>query len=637
MDIRDLAKQDIQTTETDQEEQKILEGVARILKGIQKGGFKRVFPSVPYRNVRAESPSEIMQKIYLQQLPPEDLKHLMNLDMLSFHLPNAAEQGEEDTAFLRLALATGGVKNADDLRAYYIEEQTRLLEKGKAIYTEKVEKAPETAIKDAADVVDDLTIIEFVYYRQIVLKEEIKGESKELKEDGIKMLIKTAQEITSDLFKLWLKATKQRANKETRAEWLEHLAEIIDKKAIEWQLETEEEQSKRRNKPPIVRKPELVSRPTALKVPTSLLFQKLKDINKEFLKTNADGQIFMLVTDFYNENEKLYNLDVAKGKSGIPITSYAAIRSVTGEPLPERLRKLTEFDVNVLSAVGTLNLSGNMRITPEQINEVTTGATASTKQSRADNKRLSPKMKQKILLSLEKWRARLLYLDFEEEVNQGLIKADKIKNLTKEDKKTIARKHFELAFLSYDLGTYETNRGTEETEIIVHTLPVVYRYSGWKNQIATIKNEVIAAPYKMDEDGNKGISATEDNETITLYLAKQIERFKSWERDAETAEKRQATREHRKPDLSKELLEEKRRTIRLDTLFNECEIDISNATTKKRKIADIDDNILARWKKEKYIADYQIRAEGQSHNVSKIIIALKKPIETSTKAKKRKK
>lgn len=636
MDIRDLAKQDIQATETDQEEKEILEGVARILKGIEKGGFKRVFPSVPYSNTRAESPSEIMEKIYLEQLPPEDIKQLMNLDMLSFQLPNIAEQGGEDTAFLRLALATGGVKNANDLRAYYFEEQTRLLEKGKAIYTEKVEKAPETAIKDAAEVVDDLTIIEFVYYRQIVLKEEIKGESKDLKEDGVKMLIKTAQEITSDLFKLWLKATKRRASKETRAEWLEHLSDIIDKKAIEWQLETEEEQNKRRNKPPIVRKPELVSRPTALKVPTSLLFQKLKDINKEFLKTNADGQMFMLVTDFYGGDEKLYHLDVStKGK--VPITSYAAIRSVTGETLPERLRKLTEFDVNVLSAVGTLNLSGNMRITPEQIHEVITGATASTKQSRADNKRLKPQMKQKILLALEKWRARLLYLDFEQEVDQGLIKADKIKNLTKEDKKTIARKHFELAFLSYDLGTYETNRGTEETEIIVHTLPVVYRYSGWKNQIATIKNEVIAAPYKADEDGNKGLYATEDNETITLYLARQIERIKSWERDAETAEKRQATREHRKPDLSKDLLEEKRRTIRLDTLFNECEIDISNAMTKKRKIADIDDNILARWKKEKYIADYQIRAEGQSHNVSKIIIALKKPIETSTKTKKRKK
>lgn len=616
MDIRDLVNQDIQNTETNQETQRILDGVARILKGIEKGGFKRVFPSVPYSNTRAESPSEIMEKIYLKQLPPEDIKQLMNLDMLSFQLPNAADE------------------STDDLRAYYYKEQERLLEKGKAIYTEKVGKAPETAIKDAAEVVDDLTIIEFVYYRQIVLKEDIKGESKALKEDGIEMLVKTAQEITGDLCKLWLKATKQRSNKKTRAEWLEHLAEIIDKKAIEWQLETEEEQSKRRNKPPIVRKPELVSRPTALKVPTSLLFQKLKDINKEFLKTNADGQIFMLVTDFYNDDEKLYNLDVAKDKKGRPITSYAAITSITGETLPERLRKLTEFDINVLSAVGTLNLSGNMRITPEQIHEVITGATASTKQSKADNKRLKPQMKEKILLALEKWRARLLYLDFEEEVNQGLIKADKIKNLTKEDKKTIARKHFELAFLSYDLGTYETNRGTEETEIIVHTLPVVYRYSGWKNQIATIKNEVIAAPYKMEE----GINATEDNITIEHYLLKRIDAMQQFQKDAETAEKRKAKKENRKPDLSKELLEEKRRTIRLDTLFEECDINPSEQsynTTKRRKIADIDKMLLG-FKTEKHIADYQIRSEGQSHNITKIVIALKAPFSKACKGKKQK-
>lgn len=616
MDIRDLVNQDIQNTETNQETQRILDGVARILKGIEKGGFKRVFPSVPYSNTRAESPSEIMEKIYLEQLPPEDIKQLMNLDMLSFQLPNAADE------------------STDDLRAYYYKEQERLLEKGKAIYIEKVGKAPETAIKDAAEVVDDLTIIEFVYYRQIVLKEDIKGESKALKEDGIEMLEKTAQEITGDLFKLWLKATKQRSNKKTRAEWLEHLAEIIDKKAIEWQLETEEEQSKRRNKPPIVRKPELVSRPTALKVPTSLLFQKLKDINKEFLKTNADGQIFMLVTDFYNDDEKLYNLDVAKDKKGRPITSYAAITSITGETLPERLRKLTEFDINVLSAVGTLNLSGNMRITPEQIHEVITGATASTKQSKADNKRLKPQMKEKILLALEKWRARLLYLDFEEEVNQGLIKADKIKNLTKEDKKTIARKHFELAFLSYDLGTYETNRGTEETEIIVHTLPVVYRYSGWKNQIATIKNEVIAAPYKMEE----GINATEDNITIEHYLLKRIDAMQQFQKDAETAEKRKAKKENRKPDLSKELLEEKRRTIRLDTLFEECDINPSEQsynTTKRRKIADIDKMLLG-FKTEKHIADYQIRSEGQSHNITKIVIALKASFSKACKGKKQK-
>ena len=243
-------------------------------------------------------------------------------------------------------------------------------------------------------------------------------------------------------------------------------------------------------------------------------------------------------------------------------------------------------------------------------------------------------MKEKILLALEKWRARLLYLDFEEEVNQGLIKADKIKNLTKEDKKTIARKHFELAFLSYDLGTYETNRGTEETEIIVHTLPVVYRYSGWKNQIATIKNEVIAAPYKMEE----GINATEDNITIEHYLLKRIDAMQQFQKDAETAEKRKAKKENRKPDLSKELLEEKRRTIRLDTLFEECDINPSEQsynTTKRRKIADIDKMLLG-FKTEKHIADYQIRSEGQSHNITKIVIALKAPFSKACKGKKQK-
>lgn len=625
MDIKDLSERLPDQTPTEEEEQ-ALKTIERVLNGVKGGGFKRVFPSLPYNGIKAQSPEEFIKAVYLRQLTPHELGNLIKLDFFTNQIFSAAEKGGEDTAFLRLALDTGEIVGVDNIRAEYEQEEKRLLEKGKAIYTEKLAKEPTIAIKDAEKVVDGLQIMEFVYYRQIVLKEDIKGKSKPIEEDGVEMLTKTAQVVTSEFFKLWLKATKQRNNKDTRAEWLNHLNEVIDQKAIQWQLETLEEQNKRRNKPPIVRKPELVSRPTAFSVPTSLLFNKLKDINRNFLKTNADGQMFMLVTDFY------YHLEVGKDKGKSPIVSYAAIRPVTGEQLPKRLQTLTEFDVDVLSAVGTLNLSDNWRITPEQIHEVMTGATASTKQNRADNKRLKPQMKEKILLALEKWRARLLYLDFEEEVKSGLIKADK-KNLTKEDKKDIARKHFELAFLSYDIGTYETNRGTEETEIVVHTLPVVYRYSGWKNQIATIKNEVIAAPYQASEDA-KGIYATEDNETIILYLAKRIEMIKSWERDAETAEKRKAKREKRLPDLSKDLLEENRRTIRFDTLFEECNIDVSNAAAKRRRIADIDEGILSKWKKDKHIADYVIKAEGQSHNVTKIIISLKKPINKGTKREK---
>lgn len=623
MTRQEMLDNQLDRTPTEEEEQ-TLKNVARILKGIKGGGFKRVFPTAPLRGIKAQTPEEIIKQIYLEQLTPQELGNLIKLDFFTNQIFNAAEQGEEDTAFLRMTLDTGKIEGVENIRAEYEQEEKRLLEKGKAIYTEKLAKEPTIAIKDAAEIIDGLQMMEFIYYRQIALKEDIaEGESKPIEKDGVEMLTKTAQYITGELFKLWLKATKQRSNKDTRAEWLNHLNEVIDQKAIQWQLETLEEQNKRRNKPPIVRKPELVSRPTAFSVPTSLLFNKLKDINRNFLKTNADGQMFMLVTDFY------YHLEVGKDKGKSPIVSYAAIRPVTGEQLPKRLQTLTEFDVDVLSAVGTLNLSDNWRITPEQIHEVMTGATASTKQNRADNKRLKPQMKEKILLALEKWRARLLYLDFEEEVKSGLIKADK-KNLTKEDKKDIARKHFELTFLSYDIGTYETNRGTEETEIIVHTLPIVYRYSGWKNQIATIKNEVIAAPYQASEDA-KGIYATEDNETIILYLAKRIEMIKSWERDAETAEKRKAKREKRLPDLSKDLLEENRRTIRFDTLFEECNIDVSNAAAKRRRIADIDEGILSKWKKDKHIADYVIKAEGQSHNVTKIIISLKKPINKGTK------
>ena len=627
MTRREILDNQLDHTPTEEEEQ-TLKNVARILKGIKGGGFKRVFPTAPLRGIKAQTPEEIIKQIYLEQLAPQELGNLIKLDFFTNQIFNAAEQGEEDTAFLRITLNTGKIEGVENIRAEYEQEEKRLLEKGKAIYTEKLAKEPTIAIKDAAEIIDGLQMMEFIYYRQIALKEDIaEGESKPIEKDGVEMLTKTAQYLTGELFKLWLKATKQRNNKDTRAEWLNHLNEVIDQKAIQWQLETLEEQNKRRNKPPIVRKPELVSRPTAFSVPTSLLFNKLKDINRKFLKTNADGQMFMLVTDFY------YHLETGKDKGKSPIVSYAAIRPVTGEQLPKRLQILTEFDVDVLSAVGTLNLSGNWRITPEQIHEVMTGATASTKQDRADNKRLKPQMKEKILLALEKWRARLLYLDFEEEVKSGLIKADK-KNLTKEDKKDIARKHFELAFLSYDIGTYETNRGTEETEIVVHTLPVVYRYSGWKNQIATIKNEVIAAPYQETKDA-KGISATEINETITLYLAKRIEMIKSWERDAETAEKRKAKREKRQPDLSKDLLEENRRTIRFDTIFEECNIEINYNIEKKRKVDDIE-GILKKWKAQGYIADFTIKAEGQSHNYSKIIIALKAPISKTSKGKNKK-
>ncbi len=113
--------------------------------------------------------------------------------------------------------------------------------------------------------------------------------------------------------------------------------------------------------------------------------------------------------------------------------------------------------------------------------------------------------------------------------------------------------------------------------------------------------------------------------------------MKSWQRDAEELEKRLARREKRQADFSKDLIEERRRTIRLDSLFSECDVDISDAKTKHRKIADIDEQILKKWKAKKYIADYQIKAEGQSHKVTKIIIFLKKPTKSTEKKEKQKK
>lgn len=611
--------------------EEILKRVQYVLDGVQKTTpLKRAFPDLPYKGVKASEPSEIIQRMYLESLPKEDISHLMNLDILSNDIFGDRKPNIDDKVFLRIA----NVKGGEDIKAYYQEEKTRLLEKGKAIYTEKVEKAPETAIKDAAEVIDDITKIELVYYRFQVL--DIKAEK-----DGYKAIEETAQAYTQDLFKLWLRVTKQEETETTKKEWIKKFRAIIDKKALEWEFETEQEQEERKKREgePVHRKPELVTRPTSLKVPTSLLFNKLKEINSNFLKAEADGQEFMLVTDYFDKWGYGCTLEVGEVgtvKNKVPVVSYAAIKPITGEKLSERLRKITEFDIDVLSAVGTLTLLGNMKITPEHISQTMTGATTSSKQNKADNVRLKPQMKEKILLSLEKWRARILYLDFEEEIQQGLIKPQK-KNLTEEDKEIISRKHFELTMLSYDLGTYTTSRGTEETEIIVHTLPVVYRYSGWKNQIAEIKSELLALPYEKAADGAKGIYATEDNITITNYLAKRIERMKSWQRDAEELEKRLARREKRQADFSKDLIEERRRTIRLDSLFSECDIDITNPKVKQRKIADIDEQILKKWKVKKYITDYQIKAEGQSHKVTKIIIFLKKPTKATEKKEKQKK
>lgn len=344
MDIRDLVNQDIQDTETNQETQRILDGVARILKGIEKGGFKRVFPSVPYSNTRAESPSEIMEKIYLEQLPPEDIKQLMNLDMLSFQLPNAADE------------------STDDLRAYYYKEQERLLEKGKAIYTEKVGKAPETAIKDAAEVVDDLTIIEFVYYRQIVLKEDIKGESKALKEDGIEMLVKTAQEITGDLFKLWLKATKQRANKETRAEWLEHLADIIDKKAIEWQLETEEEQAERKKEKRFKELRKQANEweyPENMEIPRGKTYTRLEDMSNDLFAMDLNGQ--WTIKQVYADIDK-YFLPVTISNSKAATLFISMLPSKSIHP-----KKLTNWDKRVITNLSSIFEDNNTERLPKTI------------------------------------------------------------------------------------------------------------------------------------------------------------------------------------------------------------------------------------------------------------------------------
>lgn len=408
-------------------------------------------------------------------------------------------------------------------------------------------------------------------------------------------------------------------------EWYAFIDKHIEKKTKEWvkRAEADAEKAKaaaRKTKREIIeRKPELQAHPVKLKVPTSLLFQKLKEINSEFLKKDrATGQTFMLVTDYF------YPLDVAKDKKrGVPITSYAALRSVTGEELPERLRKLGEFDIDVLSAVGTLNLLGNMTITPEQIHATMTGAEASTKQAKADNIRLRTPMRDKILLSLEKWRARILYLDFSNEIENNLIDA---KGKSKEDKEIIASKHFELTMLSYDLGTYKTKSGTEGTEIKVHTLPVVYRYSGWKNQITDIENNILAAPYKKDEEPGEAkegnISATEDNIALTHYLARRIEVMKTKQETAEAAERGKARRENRKPKTNTDLLKPGDRSILFETIFKECDITINNAVMKKKRIATIE-KILTSWKNEGNIADYKIISEGKTHVYTKVLIGLK--------------
>lgn len=521
-------------------------------------------------------------------------------------------------------------------RLYALAERVNeLIDEGKEQYIKLYAADKERIKADAARAILAETFEDFSIFRAYEIiaytnKKKAKNEAAKTEQkkaaariyDAFKMFDYYIQEhIAGTFFKVW---EINNQGKDALKEWEENTQGAKDRLYKEWleKVPKAELESigllKKDEKELVTRKPELQTHPVKLKVPTSLLFQKLKDINSEFLKKdNGTGQTFMLVTDYF------YPLEVAtkgKKKNGVPIVSYAAVRSVTGEELPERLRKIGEFDIDVLSAVGTLNLLGNMRITPEQIDATMTGAEASTKQNKANNKRLPESLKQKILLSLEKWRARILYLNFSGEIESNLITTE---GKTREDKKIIDNKHFELTMLSYDLGTYKTKQGTEGTEIIVHTLPVVYRYSGWKNQITDIENRILAAPYKKDEKTNKGgISATEDNIALINYLARRIDVMKTKQKKEEATERGKARRENRNPETNKDLLKASDRSILFDTIFKECDIVINNGEMKRKRIVTIE-NILTSWKREGSITDYKIISEGTSHNYTKVLIALK--------------